>query len=78
MVEFAPNAEYEQAEDGRLQKFGLWAILDELSGGDILKWDALLLVENSTMLLKYAMMGDKSIIEYSYNELLKRKADNNG
>lgn len=76
MVQFAPNPDFEQASGDRLVKYGLFNIIDELAGGNILEWDRVSDLQNSTVLMKYAMMGDRSIIEKRMYEIQKSKNRN--
>lgn len=65
-----------QAEDGRLKKYDIWTSIDELAGGDVLKWDSVLELNNSTLLMKYSLMADKAHIEANMRHAIDNKYKN--
>ena len=73
MVIFPKDPISQQANSEKLDQFGLFNIVDSLSGGNVLKWEEVLKLENSTVLFKMAMMAQKAQYEHRYNEIAKRK-----
>ena len=49
-------------------KYGVFNILDDLSGGDVLKWDDVLNTNAQTILIKLMMNSDKR----KYSKRVKR------
>jgi hypothetical protein len=62
-----------QAEVSRFDKFKLFNVVDSLAGGDVLKWDAVLKLDNSTVLFKMTMKAEQAHFEKRYDEINKSK-----
>jgi len=62
-----------QAKSEKLNQFGLFNVVDSLANGNVLKWEEILKLENSTVLFKMAMVAQKAQYEHRYNEIAKKK-----
>ncbi len=56
--------------------FGLFNTVDSLANGDVLKWDDVLKLENSTVLFKMTMNARKAHFDNKYDEINKQKWQN--
>lgn len=45
--------------------FGLFNVVDDLAGQDVLKWNGVLNLENGTVLLAMQMRAHRATIEYN-------------
>ncbi len=59
-----------------MARFWLWTIIDNLAGGDVTKWEQVLEMQNSDLLLKYAMQGQQAMIEAEMERIQKSKYKN--
>jgi hypothetical protein len=56
--------------------FGLFNTVDSLASGDVLRWDDVLKLENSTVLFKMTMNARKAQFDNKYDEINRRKWQN--
>jgi hypothetical protein len=59
-----------------MARFGLWTVIDNLAGGDVTRWEKVLNMQNSDLLLKYAMQGQQALIEAEMERIQKSKYKN--
>ena len=56
--------------------FGLFNTVDSLASGDVLKWDDVLSLENSTVLFKMTMQARTAQFDKKYDEINRKKWQN--
>ena len=59
-----------------MARFGLWTVIDNMAGGDVTRWEKVLNMQNSDLLLKYAMQGQQALIEAEMERIQKSKYKN--
>ncbi len=66
-----------EAVDGsaKMQKFGIYNVLDTISDGDILKWESIMELEYSEVFLKLLMNKTKRDIQTEMNNIKLNKVD---
>ena len=47
--------------------------MDTLAGGDVLKWELIMALDNETILLKEMMNADRATIEYTQHKQMTSK-----
>ena len=65
---FPPNPKYQNAGGEKMEKYGLFNIVDDLANGDPLKWDDVMRLENETTLIAMMMKADRAYIEYNMSK----------
>ena len=69
-----PNAKFSQVEGSkRLQKFGIYNTLNQLSDGDILKWDAILDLPYDMVFTKLYLDKINNDIQHEMNQIKSKK-----
>ena len=76
MVSFPNDPIAQSANVARFDRFGLFNVVDSLAEGDVLKWDDVLKLENSTVMFKMTMKSEQAHFEKRYDEINKRKWQN--
>ena len=72
-VNFPNDPLFQTAERGRLQTFGLFRTVDFLAGGDATKWEAVMGLDNSTVLIKMQMSSVEAHVDKDYRAALDRQ-----
>ena len=74
LTQHGESSESFQAGGAELfNKYGVFNIIDQLAGGDVLKWDEVLKIECATVLIKLCMEADKKEFQRRLGEVLKKK-----
>ena len=69
-----PNVKFEQVEGSkRLQKFGIYNTLNQLSDGNILKWDAILELPYDMVFTKLYLDKTNNDIQYEISQIKSAK-----
>jgi hypothetical protein len=64
LVSFPPNPKWQDAGGENMNQFGLLNVVDDLAKGDPLKWEAIMNLENSTVLAAMQMSATRAWVEY--------------
>lgn len=48
-----------------MEAFGLFNVVDDLAGGDVLKWEGVLRLDNNTALVAMQMRAHRATIDYN-------------
>lgn len=72
-LKLEPTAEQLKAGIKKLDKYGMMNMIDALAGGDMLKYEAVLMMEYSVAFTKLRMNKDAELFRRRYAEVVKNE-----
>lgn len=72
-LELKPTAEQSKAGIKQLDKYGMMNLIDSLAGGDILKYEAVLMMEYTVAFTKLRMNKDSELFRRRYADVMKNE-----
>ncbi len=76
-LKLEPTQEQLKAGIKQLDKYGMMNLIDSLAGGDLLKYESVLMMEYGVAFTKLRMNKDAKLFRRRYSEVIKNEQKNN-